>query len=95
MTNATPTKPLGYELPKLLQHLMDKHKLTHVRDIANVADINEQTLYDNLRGDTQMSLKNGLKLSEAFGLSDQATAHLLKEIQKHFDSKRKGKKTTR
>ncbi len=80
-------KSLSYKLPKLIgERLKDLH--WNIRELAYHSGIREQRLYDNLRGDTPMSLETGIAIIQALGMDDpqNKALQLLKQIQKNHES---------
>ena len=73
-------------LPAILMDTM-RQRGWNVRALAEAAGVNAPTLYDNLRGDTQMSLRTALRLAGALKLkSREEDWQLLTQLQELFET---------
>jgi plasmid maintenance system antidote protein VapI len=73
------------ELPKRLSDRLDDKNWT-IRELARVALVPEQRLYDNFSGAAPMSLQTALSVISALGYSVETPAMLLlAEIQEHHE----------
>jgi|ERR1700733_11907721 len=97
-------KPLEYEPPTIIKELLTlsstKKKLNLATEptLGHVADyvgINRHTLYDNMRGNSMMSIDSALKLVDFFGLTEGVRAikaiAMIRAIHTHYLEKQSGR----